>query len=446
MGSVAAAMKRRGYDVTGSDEKVYPPMSTFLESEGVRILSGFAPENVPENADYIVVGNAISRGNAEVESVLNQKLRYLSLPETLKEFFLRRKRNLVVTGTHGKTTTTSIVAWLLTYGKLDPSYMIGGLPRNLETGARFTDSDFVVLEGDEYDTAFFDKRSKFLHYLPEAIVINNIEFDHADIYSCLDEIKLTFKRLLNIVPSCGVAIINGDDENCLEVAEGAPAPVAKLGFKENCDHRISNLDYRSGSSLFDLDGFRFEVPMDGEFNVRNAAAAVLLARFAGLDDEVIAAGLKEFSGIARRQEVRGEVGGVTVIDDFAHHPTAIQLSIASMRQRYPSRRIRAIFEPRSNSTRRSVFQQSLKDALEGADDVIISAIEDNSKIPESEQLDVEMLVSQINGAGTPGLLGTSVDAIVENVIATSKQGDVILVLSNGGFGGIHQQLLDGLKV
>ncbi len=445
MGAVAAAMKRRGYDVTGSDEKVYPPMSTFLESEGVKILSGFSAENVPEDADYIVVGNAISRGNTEVESVLDQKLRYLSLPETLKEFFLCRKRNLVVTGTHGKTTTTSIVAWLLTYGKLDPSYMIGGLPRNLNTGAKFTDSDFVVLEGDEYDTAFFDKRSKFLHYLPEAVVINNIEFDHADIYASLDEIKLTFKRLLNIVPRCGVAIINGDDENCLDVADGAPAPVATLGFGEDCDHRICNVDYQSGSSFFDLDGFRFELPMDGEFNVRNAAAAVLLARFAGLDDQVIATGLKKFSGIARRQEVRGEVGGVTVIDDFAHHPTAIQLAIASMRQRYPNRRIRAVFEPRSNSTRRSVFQGALKDALESADDVIISAIEDNSKIPESEQLNVEMLVSQINGAGTPALLGPSVDAIVENLVCTSKEGDVILVLSNGGFGGIHQQLLDGLK-
>ncbi|QQL44134.1 UDP-N-acetylmuramate:L-alanyl-gamma-D-glutamyl-meso-diaminopimelate ligase [Sulfuriroseicoccus oceanibius] len=444
MGAVAAAMKRRGYRVTGSDQKVYPPMSTFLESEGVELIAGFSPENIPADTDYVVVGNAMSRGNPEVESVLERKLRYLSLPETLKEFFLRGKRNFVVTGTHGKTTTTSMVTWLFENAGRDPSYMIGGIPRNLSTGARFNGGDFVVLEGDEYDTAFFDKRSKFHHYLPEAVAINNIEFDHADIYNSLDEIKLSFRRLLNLVPRNGIAVINGDDANCLDVASGAPAPVETVGFAESCDHRIVDVDYRSGSSAFTLDGERYEVPMDGEFNVRNAAVAVVLARFGGLSPDEVHAGLASFRGIARRQEVRGVVNGVTVIDDFAHHPTAVALAIKSMRQRYPDGRIWAVFEPRSNSTRRKVFQQPLCAALQGADQVVVSEIEDATKIPVNDRLDAAQLVDDIAAAGTDAALLPDVDSIVAYIAEDSQPNDVVLVLSNGGFGGIHQKLLDAL--
>ena len=279
MGSVAAALKARGNGVTGSDAGVYPPMSTFLESAGIEITEGFRPENIPADADLIVVGNAISRGNPEVEEVLNRKLLYRSLPEVVKEEFLRGRRNLVVTGTHGKTTTVSMLAWLLESSGRDPSFLIGGIPKNLGRGCRLNASEFSVIEGDEYDTAFFDKRSKFLHYLPEVVVVNNIEFDHADIYDSLDEIKLSFRRLLNIVPENGVVFINGDDPNCIDVARECPAPVVSVGLGENCERRLTEIEYHPDASHFTVDGQRFCVPMVGEFNVRKRRDVGLRRRF-----------------------------------------------------------------------------------------------------------------------------------------------------------------------
>jgi len=323
MGSVAAAMKRAGFEVTGSDTNVYPPMSTFLEGEGIQLFEGYKRENIPAEAEVVIVGNAISRGNPEAEEVLDRKLLYQSLPEVLKENFLRGKRNLVIAGTHGKTTTSSMVAWILKSAQRNPSHMIGGVPKNFERGAEFTDSEFVVLEGDEYDTAFFDKRSKFLHYLPEVAVINNIEFDHADIYDDLDAIKLTFSRLLRVVPSNGKAFLNGDCENSLSLVAEAPCPIDLVGFGENCSVRISDMTGSDGGTSFQMNGVPFQLPMTGEFNVRNAAMAISVARQAGLNDEEIREGLASFAGIKRRQEVRGVERGVTVIDDFAHHPTAV---------------------------------------------------------------------------------------------------------------------------
>src|ERR1051326_4728215 len=271
MGSVAAALRERGFVVTGSDENVYPPMSTFLESKGIALFSGFRPENIPEDTDVIVIGTAMKRGNPEVEAILNRKLYYTSLPEVLKELFLRGRHNLVVTGTHGKTTTTSLLTWILIVAKLDPSYMIGGIPANLGQGARFNDTKYFVLEGDEYDTAFFDKRSKFIHYLPELLIVNNIEFDHADIFRDLDDIKLSFRRLLNIVPQNGMVLVNGDDRNCVEVARDCMAQMLEVGFSKNCAQRIRDVTYSATNSTFKLGETAFEVPMVGEFNVRNAA-------------------------------------------------------------------------------------------------------------------------------------------------------------------------------
>jgi UDP-N-acetylmuramate: L-alanyl-gamma-D-glutamyl-meso-diaminopimelate ligase len=302
----------------------------------------------------VVVGNAISRGNAELEEVLNRRLYYTSLPEIIKEHFLRGRRNLVVSGTHGKTTTTAMAAWLLESAGEDPSFLIGGIPQNFDRGARFTDSPFVVLEGDEYDTAYFDKRSKFLHYLPEVVIINNIEFDHADIFASLDEIKLSFRRLLKLPPGQGQVFINGDDKNCLDVAEGCVVPVCRVGIGDDCDVKITDVVYEPERSMFSLGDQRFDIPMVGEFNVRNAAMAVSACRFFGVKDELLRLGLKAFSGIARRQQVRGEVRGITIIDDFAHHPTALKQAVPAIRQRFPGRRVWAVFEPRSNTTRRSV--------------------------------------------------------------------------------------------
>jgi UDP-N-acetylmuramate: L-alanyl-gamma-D-glutamyl-meso-diaminopimelate ligase len=444
MGAVAAAMKQQGYVVTGSDANVYPPMSDFLIGQGIRIASGYRAENIPAGTDVVVIGNAISRGNAEAEAALERKLLYVSLPEVMKDHFLRGKRNFVVSGTHGKTTTSSMLAWLLRSAGLDPGFMIGGLPKNLGCGAVFTDSGFNVLEGDEYDTAFFDKRSKFLHYLPECVVVNNIEFDHADIYQSVDEIKLSFRRLLNIVPRNGRAFVNGDDANSLDVAAGAPCPVTTVGFGESCALRITGVCYEPGRSSFTLGGDRFSVRMAGEFNVRNAAMAAAAASFAGLGAEEICRGLESFDGVARRQEIRGEVDGVKVVDDFAHHPTAILQSVAGLRQCYPGARLWVLFEPRSNTTRRKVFQKELAGALAAADIAIVAGVPDSHKIPEDDRLDPVLLAEDITAAGGSGRYVVDNDDIVKAVSAGAERGDVIAVLSNGGFGGIHRKILDAL--
>jgi UDP-N-acetylmuramate: L-alanyl-gamma-D-glutamyl-meso-diaminopimelate ligase len=444
MGAVASAMKQRGYTVTGSDANVYPPMSDFLRGQGITIAEGYREENIPADTDVVIIGNAISRGNPEAEAALDRKLLYHSLPEVMKEYFLRGKRNLVVSGTHGKTTTSSMLAWLLRHAGRDPGFMIGGLPKNLGCGGYFSDSVFNVLEGDEYDTAFFDKRSKFLHYLPECVVINNIEFDHADIYNSIDEIKLTFRRLLNIVPRSGMAFVNGDDPNCLEISANAPCPVTTVGLAENCALKIDNIIYDTDRSSFTLGGVSYSVRMTGEFNVRNAAMAAATARFAGLTEDEIRDGLEAFDGVARRQELRGEAGGIKVIDDFAHHPTAIKLAVQSLRQKYPGGRLWILFEPRSNTTRRAVFQNELAEALALSDFAVISAIPDLHKIPENDRLDPAKLSSDIARLGGTGFYLPDVETIVAEIKRHARSGDVVAVLSNGGFGGIHQKLLASL--
>lgn len=445
MGSVAAAMKRAGYEVTGSDTNVYPPMSTFLEGEGIQLFEGYKRENIPAEAEVIIVGNAVSRGNEEAEEVLNRKLLYQSLPEVLKEHFLRGRRNLVIAGTHGKTTTSSMVAWLLKAAGRNPSHMIGGVPKNFERGAEFTDSEFVVLEGDEYDTAFFDKRSKFLHYLPEVAVINNVEFDHADIYDDLAAVKLTFSRLLRIVPSNGMAFLNGDCENSLSLVADAPCPIELVGVGENCGVRITEISGSDGGTTFQLNGVEFSLPMTGEFNVRNAAMAVCVARQAGLSDGEIRDGLASFAGIKRRQEIRGIERGVTVIDDFAHHPTAVAQVIDGLRQGYPGRRLIVVLEPRSNTMRQEAHKGDLALSLAKADLAVVPPVLEAGKIAEDDLLNVPALIADANAAGGNTRSIESVEEIVAWVASEAKEGDLVAVLSNGGFGGIHTKLIDALK-
>src|SRR5881398_4108736 len=305
MASVAAALQERGFKVTGSDENVYPPMSSFLEGKGIAIMEGYRAENIPAAVDVVVIGNAMTRGNPEVEDVLNRKLLYLSLPEVLKNHFLRGRHNLVVTGTHGKTTVTALLAWIMEKAGRKPGYLIAGLPKNFGQGARLNDSKYFVIEGDEYDTAFFDKRSKFIHYLPEVLIVNNIEFDHADIFRDIDEIKLSFKRVLNIVPQNGMVLLNGDDRNCVDVARDCLAQMVEVGFSKNCAQRIRDVSYSPGGSRFKLGDDVYEIPLIGEFNVHNAAMAATAARFYDVPKTKIAAAFKSFSGIARRLEVRG---------------------------------------------------------------------------------------------------------------------------------------------
>src|SRR2546430_3052287 len=278
MASVAAEMKVRGLKIIGPDKNVYPPMSSFLQEKGIALKQGYRAENIPGDADVVVIGNVMKRGNAEVETVLNRKLFYLSLPEVLKNYFLRGRHNLVVTGTHGKTTTTALLAWIMEKAGRNPGYLIGGLPKNFGQGARLNDSKYFIIEGDEYDTAFFDKRSKFVHYLPELVIVNNIEFDHADIFKNLDEIKLSFRRLLNIVPQNGMVLLNGDDHNCVEVAKDCRAQMVEVGFSKNCAQRIRDVAYSTGKSTFKLGEDAYEVPLIGQFNLRNAAMAATAVR------------------------------------------------------------------------------------------------------------------------------------------------------------------------
>ena len=445
MGSAAVALRERGFRVTGSDENVYPPMSIFLEKKGIVLTEGYRAENIPSNVDVVVIGNAIKRGNPEVEAVLNRKLFYLSLPEVLKNYFLRGRHNLVVTGTHGKTTTTALLAWIMEKAGRKPGYLIGGLPKNFGQGARLNDSKFFVIEGDEYDTAFFDKRSKFIHYLPELVIVNNIEFDHADIFNNLDEIKLGFRRLLNIVPKNGMVVLNGDDANCVQVAKDCLAQMIEVGFSKNCAQRIRDVAYSSGRSRFKLGEETFEVPLIGEFNVRNAAMAATAARFYEVPKTKIDNALKSFSGIARRQEVRGEARGVKVIDDFGHHPTAIAYTLQALRRRYRGHRIWAIFEPRTNTTRRSVFQRQLPDALKTADGVFISQVARLEQIPEKERLNPEAVVTAIAKAGRPAFYEENADAIVDRIVPMLQRQDIVAVFSNGGFDNIHEKLLKRLQ-
>lgn len=446
MGSLAAAFRDAGYRVTGSDSQVYDPMKSFLEGRGIEILDGFRSENLTEDIDLVVIGNAQSRGNPEVEEVLRRKLRYASFPELLREEILRGKRNFVVTGTHGKTTTASLLAWIFESAGKNPSFVIGGLPGNLEQGARFTDSDITVLEGDEYDSAFFDKRSKFVHYLPEVAILNNLEFDHADIFDDLKAIKRSFGHMVRLVPDNGLLLVNGDDANCVEVyeAEGA-APARMIGFGENCDARIEDVEYGTESCSFLIEGEHYELPMVGEFNIRNAAMAITAARFGGVEPESIRTALATFVGIKRRQEVRGVTErNITVIDDFGHHPTAIRQAIEGLRRKYPGARMWALFEPRSNTTRRKVFQDALPKALGEADAICIAAVARANLLGEDERLDTDLLMETLRAKGKPAYYEPDVDAIVSRLENEAEDGDVVVVFSNGGFGGIHDRLLEVL--
>jgi UDP-N-acetylmuramate: L-alanyl-gamma-D-glutamyl-meso-diaminopimelate ligase len=444
MGATAAALRERGFTVTGSDENVYPPMSTFLEEKGVTISAGYHAENLPADADLIVVGNAIKRGNPEVEAVLNRKLYYLSLPDTLKEFFLRGRHNLVVTGTHGKTTTTSLLTWIMQCAGLEPGYLIGGIPKNLGQGACLRDSKYFVIEGDEYDTAFFDKRSKFVHYLPELVIVNNIEFDHADIFTDLEAIKLSFRRLLNIVPGNGMVLLNSDDPNCIDVAKTCPAPIVEVGFSENAENRIEDAICDAHGSRFKLFGMEFELKLPGNFNIRNAAMAISAARFYGVPLPVIRDAVASFEGVKRRQEVRGVKHGITVMDDFGHHPTAIRETLAGLRRQYATGKIWAVFEPRSNTTRRAVFQHTLPEAFALADGTILAKVAKLEQIPPAERLHPEQVVADIAATGKPAFYEPDVEQIIGRIKELARAGDVVVIFSNGGFDNIHARLLAAL--
>jgi len=451
MASAAAAMKEKGFAVTGSDQNIYPPMSTFLAANRIEVMNGYAERNLAHKPDLVVIGNAISRGNPEAEFVLDHKLRYCSLPELLKEFFIRGKRSIVVAGTHGKTTTTALLTWVFEHNGLNPGYLIGGIPNNFGQGARFTDSDkpraggeWFIIEGDEYDTAFFDKRSKFVHYLPEIAVLNNLEFDHADIFENLDAIKKSFMHFIRLIPRNGLLLGNGDDANLAPLLNVNHCPVKHFGLGEDNAIRAFNLRYGPTATEFEIPSFKFHLNLIGEFNVRNALAVIACAKHCGLKNHQIQSAFDTFNGIKRRIEVRGIAGGVTVVDDFGHHPTAIRETLKALRLKYPHEKIWAVFEPRSNTTRRNIFQSELAGAFADADAVVVSAVARLEQIAAAERLNPEKLMEDLKSAGKDAAYLPDVDSIVAHMAKNAQGGDIICVFSNGGFGGIHGKLLERL--
>ena len=452
MATLAAMLKRKGLAVRGSDRDIYPPMSTFLEREGIPVLLGYDAAHITNDLDLVIVGNAISRGNPEVEEVLDRKIRYCSLPEAVREHFLWGARSIVIAGTHGKTTTTALAGWLLVHGGLDPSVLVGGVAANLgEDGASYRlgrGRDFVI-EGDEYDSAFFDKTAKFLKYLPDIAVIANIEFDHADIYEDLDAVRLAFRRLVNLVPRRGLVLLGADSADAMALAPEARSRVESFGFADGADWLAYELEPAAVGTTFRVQHRRaalgrFAIPMAGSHNVKNALAAMAIATEAGLSPDAIREGLAIFAGVKRRLETVGTAGGVTILDDFAHHPTAVRETLAAVRAAHPGARIWAVFEPRSASSCRRVFQAAFADSFASASDVIIAQVY-RSQWPEEDRLSPERLVADLAAAGIGARFIPDVDGIVAAIARDASDGDIVVFMSNGGFGGIHAKLLAALR-
>jgi UDP-N-acetylmuramate: L-alanyl-gamma-D-glutamyl-meso-diaminopimelate ligase len=445
MASLAGMLQQRGFHVTGSDAAAYPPMSDFLSSLGIPLAQPFAAKNLEPRPDLIVVGNAISRGNVELERVLNERMDFCSLPQILHDEFLRGKEVLVVAGTHGKTTTTSMLAWIFQSAGLQPSFLIGGIAENFGSSFQLGEGKHFILEGDEYDTAFFDKGPKFLHYFPDSVILTSVEFDHADIYKDLDAVETAFKRLVNLVPQRGRIVAFDQGESLDRCLAKAFCFVERYGVGRQAAWRVANLrldpERTSWSVLHNNRPWaEFEFPLAGEYNVWNATAAVALAAGCGISKEAVTAALKTFKSVKRRLEVSAEVNGITIIDDFAHHPTAIASTLTALRARYPGARLWAILEPRSNTLRRNVLQNDLAKSLAVADEVIVANAFKSEAIPEIERLDLDTLVAAIAQHGRLARIIPDADAIVQLVAPEMKRGDVVAILSNGGFGGIYEKL------
>jgi len=457
MASLAGMLKQRGFRVTGSDAAAYPPMSDFLAELRIPLAQSFDARNLEPRPDLVVVGNAISRGNSELEQVLDQRIPFCSLPQLLHEEFLRGKEVLVVAGTHGKTTTTSMLAWIFHTAGMQPSFLIGGIAENFGSSFHLGQGKHFILEGDEYDTAFFDKGPKFLHYFPDAVILTSVEFDHADIYKDLDAVETAFKRLVNLIPQRGRIVafdgMVGDAadsaslERCLSKAF---CPVERYGAGAPAYWRISSLKFEPGKTSWSVsrDGHAWvdlEFPLAGEYNVWNATAAAAMAAAYGISKEEIAAALKTFKSVKRRLEMKAQVNGITIIDDFAHHPTAIAGTLKALRARYAGARLWAILEPRSNTLRRRVLQADLARSLALADEVIVAGVFRPEALPVSERLDLPELAADIQKHGSRARLIGDADEIVQSIAPEMRSGDVVAILSNGGFGGIYEKLPARLK-
>jgi len=445
MASLAGLLKQRGFKVTGSDAAAYPPMSDFLASIAIPIAQPFSEANLKPRPDMVIVGNAISRGNPELEYVLDERIYLRSMPDILFDLFMRTRQPIVVAGTHGKTTTTSMLAWIFQSAGKDPSFLVGGIAENFGSSYALRQGKHFIIEGDEYDTAFFDKGPKFLHYFPQSAILTSVEFDHADIYADLDAVKTAFKRLVNMVPRKGKIVAYDANENVDQCVAKAFGSVERYGMKEGSFWRITNLKFEPERTTWTVlrDGtepVEFEFALAGEFNVLNATAAAAMAANYGIDPPQIVDALKSFKSVKRRLEIKAEIDGITIIDDFAHHPTAIAATLKALRVRYPGARLWAVFEPRSNTLRRKVLQRDLIESLALADQIVITPIFKPEAVPEEERLTTSSVVAGITRLEKHAREMADADAIVETIAPELQSGDVVAILSNGGFGGIYEKL------
>jgi UDP-N-acetylmuramate: L-alanyl-gamma-D-glutamyl-meso-diaminopimelate ligase len=450
MATLAAMLKARGYDVQGSDHNVYPPMSTFLARHEIRVLDGYRAEHITQSLDTVIVGNAVSRGNPELEEVLDRKIRYQSMPEAIRDHFLWNARSIVIAGTHGKTTTTSMVGWLLTACGADPSLLVGGIAENFDGSFRLGAGRDFVIEGDEYDSAFFDKTAKFLKYLPDIAVVGNLEYDHADIYADMEALRTAFRRLLALVPRRGRVILGADSPEAARLAGLARCPVETFGVSSEADWRAAEVRTAGGRTVFEVTHAgeplgHFDVALFGTHNVRNALAALAVGHAAGLAPDAMRTALAGFKGVRRRLELRGTVRGVSVYDDFAHHPTAILETLSAIRAAHPDQRVWAVFEPRSATSCRRVFQQDFVRAFsEPAPDEVLIADVFRSTLPADERLSVADLVRDLTRLGRRARHVPGVDNLVAVIAGEAREGDLVIIMSNGGFDGIHDKLLAAL--
>ena len=454
MAGVAAALRQQGHGVSGVDNGVYPPMSDFLAAQGISWHQQFDAANVSalEAGTTVVIGNAMSRGNAEVEEVLNRRLPYTSLAALVGEHLIAGNSSVVIAGTHGKSTTSSLMAWVLESAGRVPGFLIGGIPENFGQGCRPSPAGGVfVTEGDEYDTAFFDKRSKFVHYRPDVAVINNVEFDHADIFDSLEHVKRSFRQFVNLVPGNGVLLVNGDDANAMDVVREAHTEVVTFGLGASCHLVAGDIRFVEGHTAFTVTDkrtshkHRFTTSLAGEFNVRNTLAVIAAARRIGIGDEEIQTAFSSFLSIRRRMEVIAEANGITLIDDFAHHPTALRLTLTALREKYTGRRLVACFEPRSNTTTRCIYQKEITEALALADVAVIGAIDRPHRYAEHERLSPERVARELEVLGVIARAIPDPAEMVEGVAEVMQPGDVIALCSNGKFGGAHQLLRERIS-
>ena len=457
MASLAGLLKSAGHEVTGSDSNVYPPMSDELRSMGIPYSEGYSPSNLDHKPDVVIVGNAISRGNEELEAVLERKMYYTSAARTIEELFIRGRHSIAVAGTHGKTTTTSLLAWVLESAGLNPSFLIGGVAENFRKSYRLTDSKYFVIEADEYDTAYFDKVPKMWHYLPDTAIVNNIEFDHADIYRDLEAYEWAFSRFINLIPRNGTLIAGWDSPIVRKLAQKSFAPVESFTYGATDAPMEPARHWTAENVSFGESGTSFRVMRGGEvwgdvrttqagaFNVRNALAVIAAAESIGADRDGVKEGLRTFLSVKRRMEVKGEARGVVVIDDFAHHPTAVRETIDAVKQKYAGRRIIALFEPRSYTAQRREFQNDYEKAFAAADEVVLGGLFHPERYTAETAMNPAELVAAWKGVGKPAAQFQEVDAIVEYLKPRVREGDVVVVMSNGGFGGVHQKLLERLR-